>query len=200
MTDYRLRVYRKFPHKKMYQVVIYLQPSQSELAWQTEFILEKTRHEFNVIRLWEQPTEIFLNSPGLLPFATLSQTEDKAATLEQVSQQLAKIENARNQSNVAASTAILAGLVLDKELIRQLLRRDFMRESVIYQDILHEGELTLVMRLLRRKFGTVSPALQVQIQNLPLTKLEDLGEDLLDFLSLTDLETWLAQNPSEEVN
>ncbi|HLO84255.1 MAG TPA: Rpn family recombination-promoting nuclease/putative transposase [Nostocaceae cyanobacterium] len=197
MTDYRLRVYRRFPHKKMHQVVIYLQPSKSELVQQTEFILEKTRHEFDVIRLWEQPTEIFLGSPGLLPFATLSKTEDKAATLEQVSQQLAKIDHARNQSNVAASTAILAGLVLNKELIRQLLRRDFMRESVIYQDILHEGEFSLVMRQLRRRVGTVTPALQLQIQDLPLTKLEDLGEALLDFSSLADLETWLAQNQSE---
>jgi hypothetical protein len=50
------------------------------------------------------------------------------------------------------------------------------------------------MRLLRRRVGTVTPALQLQIQDLPLTKLEDLGEALLDFSSLADLETWLAQN------
>ncbi len=82
MCDYRLRVYRRFPNKRMRQVVIYLQPSDSELVYQTEFVLENTRHRFDVIRLWEQPTELFLNSPGLLPFATLSQTNDQSRTLE----------------------------------------------------------------------------------------------------------------------
>ncbi len=84
MIDYRLRVYRKFPHKQMRQVVIYLQPSDSELVYQAEFVLENTFHRFEVIRLWEQPTELFLNSPGLLPFATLSQTNDQTRTLEVV--------------------------------------------------------------------------------------------------------------------
>ncbi|HLO84254.1 MAG TPA: DUF4351 domain-containing protein [Nostocaceae cyanobacterium] len=69
-----------------------------------------------------------------------------------------------------------------------------MRESVIYQDILQEAALSLVMRLVRRKFGKVSPALQGQIENLCLTKLEDFAEALLDFSSLADLETWLAHN------
>lgn len=64
MCDYRLRVYRRFPHKQMRQVVIYLQPSDSELVYQTEFALENTFHRFEVIRLWEQPTAIFLSSPG----------------------------------------------------------------------------------------------------------------------------------------
>ncbi len=86
MTDYRLRTYRRFPNKWMHQVVIYLQPTTSELVQQTAFVLENTRHEFGVIRLWEQPTDIFLNTPGLLPFATLSQTEDKTRTLQQVAE------------------------------------------------------------------------------------------------------------------
>ncbi|GBE94732.1 flagellar assembly protein H [Nostoc cycadae WK-1] len=82
MSDYRLRGYRKFPQKKMRQVVIYLQPSDSELVYQTEFVLENSWHRFDIIRLWEQPTEVFFNYPGLLPFATLSQTDDQTRTLQ----------------------------------------------------------------------------------------------------------------------
>ena len=37
MADYRLRVHRRFPHKRMKQVVIYLTPSQSERVYQTTF-------------------------------------------------------------------------------------------------------------------------------------------------------------------
>jgi predicted transposase YdaD len=123
------------------------------------------------------------------------ETDDKARTLQQVAEVIEGINDTRTQSNIAASTAVLAGLVLDKELIKRLLRSDAMRESVIYQDILQEGELSLLMRLLRRKVGTVPPALLVQIQSLPLNQMEDLGEALLDFNGLADLEAWLAQNP-----
>ena len=56
MADYHLRVYRRFPRKQMRQVVIYLSPTSSELVHQTVFETTKMRHEFEVIRLWEQPT------------------------------------------------------------------------------------------------------------------------------------------------
>ena len=193
MADYRLRVYRRFPNKRMRQVVIYLQPTTSELVQQTAFVLENTRHEFGVIRLWEQPSDIFLNTPGLLPFATLSQTEDKTRILQIVAEAIEQINDTRIQSNVAASTAILAGLVLNKKLIKRLLRSDAMRESVIYQDILQEEALSIITRLLRRKIGTVPPVLQLKIQSLLLVQIEELGEALLDFSSLSDLEAWLAQ-------
>ncbi|MFP4009303.1 MAG: Rpn family recombination-promoting nuclease/putative transposase [Spirulinaceae cyanobacterium] len=73
MADYRLRVYRRFPQKNMRQVVVYLRQSTSPLVYQTQFELPGTRHEFEVIRLWEQPVDRFLNTPGLLPFAVLAQ-------------------------------------------------------------------------------------------------------------------------------
>jgi predicted transposase/invertase (TIGR01784 family) len=56
MADYRLRVFRRFPKKRMRQVVVYLTRSTSELVYQTTFEIPGTRHEFEVIRLWEQPT------------------------------------------------------------------------------------------------------------------------------------------------
>ncbi|AFY50206.1 hypothetical protein Nos7524_4448 [Nostoc sp. PCC 7524] len=139
MSDYRLRGYRKFPQKKIRQVVIYLQPSDSELVYQTEFVLENSWHRFDVIRLWEQPTEIFFNYPGLLPFATLTQTDNQTRTLEEVAEVIEAMEDTRIRSNLAASTAVLSGLVLNKDVIKRILRSDIMRESVIYQDILQEG-------------------------------------------------------------
>ncbi len=194
MADYRLRTYRRFPRKRMHQVVIYLQPTASELVQQNAFVLENTRHEFGVIRLWEQQSDIFLNTPGLLPFAVLSQTSDKAGVLQQVAQAIDEINDTQTQNNIAASTAVLAGLVLNKELIKRLLRSDVMRESVIYQDIQQERALSIVMRQLRRKVGTVPPAQALKIQALDSTLLDNLAEALLDFNRLADLEAWLAQN------
>lgn len=50
----------------------------------------------------------------------------------------------------------------------------------------------LVVRLLNRRLGMVSPQLQEQIQSLSTVELEDLGEALLDFTNTADLETWLG--------
>ncbi len=139
MTDYRLRLYRKYPERKVHQVVIYLSPSRSNLVHETTFNLEELIHNFNVIRIWEQPTEIFQQYQGLLPFAALSQTIAPEDTLRQVARQIENITDKQLQSNVAASTAIISGIALSKEIIKRLLRSDIMKESVIYQDILHEG-------------------------------------------------------------
>ena len=65
MADYRLRGHRRYPSKPMHQVVVYLCPSRSPLIQQTCFELERTRHEFDVICLWKQPTATFLRAPGL---------------------------------------------------------------------------------------------------------------------------------------
>ena len=74
-----------------------------------------------------------------------------------------------------------------------------MRESAIYQEIFQEGrqegrqegEKMLILRMLTRRFGTVSVDLQTQIQALSLFQLEELGEALLDFAAIADLAAWL---------
>jgi Domain of unknown function (DUF4351) len=52
----------------------------------------------------------------------------------------------------------------------------------------------LAIRLLTRKLGTVGSPLLEKIQALPLEQVELLGEDLLDFTSIANLEQWLSQN------
>lgn len=49
------------------------------------------------------------------------------------------------------------------------------------------------MRQLPRKVGAVPPTLQQWIQQLSLTQLEDLAEDLLDFPDVASLEAWFQQ-------
>jgi len=140
MANYWLRLYAKYPNKEIYQVVIYLKQTNSPLAHQTSFRSKQLNHEFNVIRLWEQPTKIFQQYLGLLPLAVLSKTNNPEATLRDVAKQIENITDKRLQSSVAASTAIISGIALDKSIIQRLLRSEIMKESVIYQDILLEGK------------------------------------------------------------
>jgi predicted transposase/invertase (TIGR01784 family) len=212
MADYALRVFRRFPQKRLVQVVIYLRPTESELVQQTRFSANRLQHEFEVVRLWEQPTELFLQRPGLLPYAALSQTIDRATVLRRVAAAIDTLPNRRQQSNLAAASSVLAGLVLNKQVIQRLLRRDLMRESVIYQEWREEarqelrqevreevrqeerlaGERSLILRQLTRKVGEVPIPTRSQIEALSITQLEDLAEALLNFATLADLREWLG--------
>jgi predicted transposase/invertase (TIGR01784 family) len=140
MLDYWVRLYRKFPTKKIHQTVIYLRPSNSALAYQTSFISELNNHRFNVIRLWEQSPQTLKQYQGLLPFVALCQTDDPEEELKQVSQQIEAITDKSIQANLAATTYVISGLALDREIIHRLLRREIMKESVTYQEILLEGK------------------------------------------------------------
>lgn len=77
----------------------------------------------------------------------------------------------------------------DRELIMRLeplYQRD--REQAI-----QSGEQRLVLRLLNRRIGEIDMSLIEQIKSLSIEQLENLGEALLDFSSVADLETWLNQ-------
>jgi hypothetical protein len=59
------------------------------------------------------------------------------------------------------------------------------------QEGVQEGERSLIFRQLTRRLGAIPVEAESQIQTLSLEQLEALGEALLDFSTLTDLETWL---------
>jgi predicted transposase YdaD len=126
LLDYRTRIYRKYPDQQVKQVVIYLKPTNSDLVKQDSFEIPGTVHRFQVVRLWEQPTQLFLSTPGLLPLAALSKTPDLEASLRKVAAIIDKVENPQIQSAISDITAILAGLLLDNVLISRVLRRDIM--------------------------------------------------------------------------
>lgn len=58
---------------------------------------------------------------------------------------------------------------------------------------LHQEALTVITRLLRRRVGAVPPAMEVRLGELSVPDLEDLGEALLDFTQLSEIEAWLQQ-------
>ena len=78
-----------------------------------------------------------------------------------------------------------------------------LKETQFYKDVFSEGlsqgqqrEIALVLRLLRRRLGALTPTQEMRIQQLPVLELETLGESLLDFEKPADLEHWLGQSCS----
>jgi predicted transposase YdaD len=56
-----------------------------------------------------------------------------------------------------------------------------------------QGEQNLVLRQLNRRIGSIDASLTERIQGLSIEQLENLGEALLDFSDVADLEAWLNQ-------
>ncbi len=56
-----------------------------------------------------------------------------------------------------------------------------------------EGQQDLIIRQLNRRFGEIDASLIEQVRELSVEQLEGLGEALLDFSVVADLEAWLNQ-------
>jgi predicted transposase/invertase (TIGR01784 family) len=181
LADYRLRGYRRDPTKPMQQVVIYLKQTASPLVYQTSFTMERTRHEFDVIRLWEQPASLFLQYPGLIPFAVLGQSESAEETLRQAAQRVDQIADPQTQANLMAASGILAGLKLEDEIVYRILRRDIMQESTVYRSIQREAQeentREIALNLLRDGFPIEAVA---RGTNLSIGEVQQLQQQLND--------------------
>ncbi|MEH2167008.1 MAG: DUF4351 domain-containing protein [Nostoc sp.] len=137
-----------------------------------------------------------------LEFQTKLESTLPQALLQTVVEKVNQLEP-RQRPEIPAYTQILAGLKYNQDLIRQLFREGMMRESVIYQEILAEGEQrgeqrerALILRQLTRPVGELPQEVLDRIETLSLEELENLGEALLDFQAMptavnyADLETW----------
>jgi predicted transposase YdaD len=77
-----------------------------------------------------------------------------------------------------------------------------LQQTRVYQEAKAEGEILgeargearMVARLLNRRLGEIPTDYLTQIQQLTVPQLEELGEALLDFTTLGDLENWLLNN------
>ena len=76
-----------------------------------------------------------------------------------------------------------------------------LQQTRVYQEAKAEGleigqqqERALVLKQLTRKLGNLSPQTQAKVSALPIDCIESLGEALLDFTSIADLESWLSKN------
>jgi predicted transposase/invertase (TIGR01784 family) len=62
------------------------------------------------------------------------------------------------------------------------------------QEGMHQGEANIVIRLLNRRCGSLTSDQIMKVQSLSLDQLDTLGDALLDFKHLPDLENWFSSN------
>jgi predicted transposase YdaD len=82
----------------------------------------------------------------------------------------------------------------DRELIMRLEPLYQRNREQAKEEGRQEGEKNLILRLLHRRIGEIDSLLIERIIGLSIEQLENLGEALLDFSSVADLEAWLTQH------
>lgn len=201
MLDYWVRLYRKHG-LPVTQVLLILKETNVEIP--SVFTFERTRHEYGVVKMWEQEPAPLLQNVNLLPLASLAKAINKTALLQSIAKQIKQVNDDYLRGNLLSQTNFLAGLRFDAKLINLLLKENFMRESVTYQAVLqegreegilqgiHQGRIETILQLLTRRIGKTDRKTRNRINKLSATELEKFTEALLEFASPEDVQNWFA--------
>ena len=214
MLDYYVGFKRNFPAQRIRQALVILKDTGETIPDCYE--ADDVTCRYTVIRLWECDAQELLAHEGLLPLAALCRTVGTGGELlRTVASRIAALPDPLLRREQIDATRIFAGLRYSKDLVQHILRRtDMLEESVIYQEILErgmsrglreghqqglqegrqEGESTIVLRLLTRRFGTLTPYMHRRVATLSSAQLEQLGEELLDFPNRKALSDWLRRH------
>ena len=117
------------------------------------------------------------------------------ADLETIPEKMGIVPEIQSAFNIANDTN------LTLEEFNELQRQEFYIqdqqgavEFAVNQAVNHatkQTQISLIMRLLRRKIGTIETEIETRISQLSIEQLENLGDAVLDFITTQDLNTWL---------
>ena len=180
MLDYFVRLHRRY-RVPVTQVLVLVKATS--VPTPAVFEVGSTRHEYRVLRLWEEDPAPLLADEALLPLAVLARTDNRKALVSTVAQRVRRIEPTNRQREVASIVELLAGLVIDWEVLRNMFENTILEESSVYQAIIRKGlaegraeARQLVLRVLESRFGPVSADVAVVVERCPLEALGDLIE------------------------
>jgi Domain of unknown function (DUF4351) len=169
------------------------------------------RFNYRVIRLNHLPWRDFVGKAN--PVASAFMAKIKVRKSDRIA---VKLECLRELAGLALNPAqlhLLSGfvdtylrldLVEEERFMEQVGRIEGKQQEGIMQIVTswqeqgrregrQEEASSLVMRLVKRKFGVMAEPIEQTIATLPIDRLNDLGEALLDFSSEADLRAWLEQ-------
>ncbi|MDY6802825.1 MAG: Rpn family recombination-promoting nuclease/putative transposase [Cyanobacteriota bacterium] len=179
----------------------------------TDFVLfKKTKQIINRFT-WKEEKElfgyreelklIFLELPKFnKELSELESLSDKwiyflksAPSLEVVPESLEKVSEIDMAFNLA-NRGKLSKKELDALEKREMFIADRINEIILarregVEEGIEKGEIKLILRQLKRSLGELSPDIRNQIEQLSVEQLDILGEELLDFNGIEDLQKWL---------
>jgi len=212
----------EFYWKLITEINIYLNQYKPQQDWQAVALFAKRSLDVEVLTNYQQELinsgrikriyldELPTGSIGMGLIELILSKETKAPELVQNLMQRTKTEIA-NDREKQGIIELLETVLVSKfsQLSRQEIEAMFLvsdiKQTKVYQEAKQEGrqegrqdgEMILLMRLLSKRFGKLSSNYIETISNLTIEQLEDLGEALLDFVEINDLEQWLKAHTNQ---
>ncbi|WP_258316485.1 DUF4351 domain-containing protein [Cylindrospermopsis raciborskii] len=188
--------------------------------YESEIMGCRAYQDYRVINLWEIEAETVFeqNLSSLLPFVPILKGGNSEVNLRQA---LLNLRKNQVLGDLEPLLSFFASFVFDIPLVQQMMRWDMtvLRESPWYNEILkeglqeglqkglqegelrgeqrgrqegrQEGQRKIILLLLNHKFDGIESPVVERINRLSLEQLEAMGESLLDFRQISDLEAWL---------
>ncbi|KAB8334940.1 DUF4351 domain-containing protein [Scytonema tolypothrichoides VB-61278] len=207
MFTYFARLHEKYA-LPIYPIVIYShdspktpEPNSYRLELAKKIILE---FNYDVIQLNQLHWQDFVNQRN--PVASALMAKMRMSTTERPQVKLTSLQLLTSLRLNPARVQLISGFIdtylelnSQEEVVfqEQLATIEPKEQEKVMQIVTSwmrqgekQGELKLLMRQLNRRLGEISPQLKGRIENLSTPELENLGEALLDFSSVEDLEAW----------
>lgn len=194
------------------EINIYLNQYKPEQDWQAVALFPKRSLDVDKLTNYQQELvnsgrikRIYLDE---LPSGSIGMgLIELIISKENQSQELVKNLMARTKTEISNDSErqgiieLLESVLMSKfsQLSRQEIEAMFLlsdiKQTRVYQEAKEEGEQegkkNLLLRILSKKFGKLRDEYIKSINGLNIAQLEDLGEALLDFKDINDLEKWL---------
>jgi len=195
------------------EISLYLNQYKPVQDWKAVALFAQRRFDVTSLTLYQQE---LINSGRILPIyldemrsgsigvglIQLILAQDvQAPVLVQQLLQRAKTEIAdplvtRDIIDLLETVLVSKFAQLSREEIQAMFLLSDIKQTRVYQEAKQEGrqegEIRLLIRQLSRRFGKISDRRIQIINSLTLEQLDDLGEALLDFGELADLDNWLG--------
>jgi len=142
--------------------------------------------QWHEVRLWELDPEVMLKEGGvgLIPLVPLMKGRGKQPLAKALAA-ASRVSDNLLRADVLTAVAVIGSLRYSRDLIKQLIRSDAMKESPIYQEILQEGRAEgrmegarrIIGRTLRSRFTTIPAQVRTRLGKVrSLERLEELAE------------------------
>ncbi len=177
---------------------------QAVVIYPSRTIEQSQLHPYRALLASDQLRRVYLDELGPIDHLPLGVALMVLTTVEQeqAPQQARKLIDRAQQSAPPDTNRAIIELIttimvykfttLSRREVEAMLGID-LQQSRFYQEAREDEARSLILRLLNRKVGELPQSAQTQLEALSIDQLEALGEALLDFSALADLETWLNQ-------
>jgi predicted transposase YdaD len=197
-------------------IYLYLRQYKPNRPWKGLLILNRRSHDLGsevpyqdrqVQRLYLEDLRLRTNlSPNLAMLRLFFLPEEEVGVAAR-----SILDNPPTEAEFQRRLDLVEAILVNKfpqlsfeEVLQMLdLKEVNLSETRFYQDVLQKGleqglqrEVDLVLRQLQRQCGVLSIDRQELVRSLTIAQLESLGDALLDFNGMADLEVWFEANLS----